>query len=111
MAHYTLCWRHRRLHAAVGARPSAQRHAGRRTRSAGGARLPRLYMNPDDTLAHEEGIPEGTVAALAQMGRPTSIATGNARKLFERGQIILKCSDGFYSGGSDPLSDGWVFGL
>ena len=45
------------------------------------------------------------------MGHSTSVVTGYARKLFGRGQTILKCSDGFYGGPSDPRSDGGVFGL
>jgi gamma-glutamyltranspeptidase/glutathione hydrolase len=72
---------------------------------------PRFCVNPDDTVSLEEGMPEETMARLISMGHPASMVSGYARKLFGRGQIILTCSNGFYEGGSDPRSDGCVFGL
>jgi gamma-glutamyltranspeptidase/glutathione hydrolase len=58
-------------------------------------------------VALEEGIPVGTMSALAQMGHPVRPASGLARTLFGRGQVILRDREtGVLWGGSDPRADG-----
>ncbi|MBI3159081.1 MAG: gamma-glutamyltransferase family protein [Chloroflexi bacterium] len=58
-------------------------------------------------VALEEGIPVETMSALAQMGHPVRPASGMARTLFGRGQVILRDREtGVLWGGSDPRADG-----
>ena len=55
----------------------------------------------------EEGIPEKTIADLADRGHPVERVGGWDRALFGRGQIILRDRDtGALIGGSDPRADG-----
>jgi len=63
-------------------------------------------------VALEEGLPEETVAALAQMGHPVETIGGHGRALFGRGQIILRNAEsGVLWGGSDPRADGCAMSL
>jgi gamma-glutamyltranspeptidase/glutathione hydrolase len=63
-------------------------------------------------VALEEGIPAGTIQALADMGHPVEKVNGYARALFGRGQIIIKDQEnGVLWGGSDPRADGCAIGL
>lgn len=60
----------------------------------------------------EEGIPAATMAALAEMGHPVDLVTGQGRALFGRGQIILRDPEtGVLCGGSDPRADGCAMAL
>jgi gamma-glutamyltranspeptidase/glutathione hydrolase len=63
-------------------------------------------------VALEAGLPEGTLAALKQMGHPVEAVSGHGRALFGRGQIIYRDSEtGVLWGGSDPRADGCAVGL
>ena len=58
-------------------------------------------------VALEEGIPAETLARLAEMGHAVTLAGGQDRALFGRGQIILREPEtGVLWGGSDPRADG-----
>jgi gamma-glutamyltranspeptidase/glutathione hydrolase len=60
----------------------------------------------------EEGIPEETIAELAEMGHPVQVVQGYARALFGRGQIIRReAKTGVLCGGSDPRADGCAMGV
>jgi gamma-glutamyltranspeptidase/glutathione hydrolase len=55
----------------------------------------------------EDGLPEATQRALAEMGHPTFTVSGQERAIFGRGQIILRDSaTGVLTAGSDPRADG-----
>lgn len=72
---------------------------------------PRLMINPDggpSRVRLETGLPEATVAALAERGHDVTASgiSGFARAVFGRGQIIRRDPDGTLTGGSDPRADG-----
>jgi gamma-glutamyltranspeptidase/glutathione hydrolase len=55
----------------------------------------------------EEGIPVKAMAGLAGMGHPVVPVSSHDRKVFGRGQVILRQLDsGVLWGGSDPRADG-----
>ena len=59
----------------------------------------------------EAGLPEESVAGLAEMGHPVQVVRGYGRALFGRGQIIRRDpSTGVVCGGSDPRADGCAMG-
>lgn len=62
-------------------------------------------------VSFEEGIPQLTISALANMGHRTveNPVTGYNKSLFGRGQIIRKIND-VYWGGCDMRSDGIAIG-
>ena len=63
----------------------------------------------DGDLLLEEGIPLKTMAALAEKGQRVRPVAGQGRRVFGRGQIILRDADsGVLSGGSEPRADGLV---
>ena len=63
-------------------------------------------------LALEEGIPVSAMAGLAEMGHRVRLVSGLGRRVFGRGQIILRdSSNGVLCGGSDPRADGCVAGI
>lgn len=72
---------------------------------------PRFCIQPDGSVALEEGLPEHAAEALGAMRHPVRVVSGFDRKLFGRGQIILRGGQGFYEGGSDPRADGCAFGI
>jgi gamma-glutamyltranspeptidase/glutathione hydrolase len=71
----------------------------------------RFCINPDGSVALEEGLPEETIETLAAMRHTVNLCQGHDRKLFGRGQIILRTGEGFYAAGSDPRADGCAFGI
>ncbi|MEM3432737.1 MAG: gamma-glutamyltransferase [Candidatus Methanomethyliaceae archaeon] len=58
------------------------------------------------SVALEPGIPEPTVAELAQRGHAVRVVSGYERAIFGCGQIILRDTSGVLWGGSDPRTDG-----
>ena len=63
------------------------------------------------TVAIEEGISEPVFKSLQKMGHPVERTVGFERRLFGRGQIILRDPvTGVLCGGSDPRSDGCALG-
>lgn len=71
----------------------------------------RFCINPDGSVALEEGLPEETIETLAAMRHTVNLCQGHDRKLFGRGQVILRTEEGFYAAGSDPRADGCAFGI
>ena len=79
-------------------------------------------MNPQEALDHprfcigdgmangivsiEEGIPISVMSELTGMGHQIRPASGYARGIFGRGQIIKRNLNGVISAGSDPRADG-----
>ncbi len=60
----------------------------------------------------EEGIPDSTLAALAEMGHTPVRVSGMGRMLFGRGQVIYRDpTSGVLWGGSDPRGDGCAMSL
>ena len=60
----------------------------------------------------EQGLPDETIAGLADMGHPVKLVQGYARALFGRGQIIRRDpATGVLCGGSDPRADGCAMGV
>jgi gamma-glutamyltranspeptidase/glutathione hydrolase len=58
-------------------------------------------------VALEDGLPEATQRALAEMGHPIFTVSGQERAIFGRGQIILRDpATGVLTAGSDPRADG-----
>jgi hypothetical protein len=53
------------------ARTISQCHVGRKPRSQAALHRPRFCLNPDATVALEEGMPEKTFAALSQWVIPS----------------------------------------
>ncbi len=72
--------------------------------------LPRFSIDPEKEegiTAIEEGVPEGSLAELADLGHPVRRVGGMERALFGRGQIIRRDpATGVLEGGSDPRADG-----
>jgi gamma-glutamyltranspeptidase / glutathione hydrolase len=67
---------------------------------------------PDGEVALEEGMPESTINALANMGHEVLQVSGTDRSIFGRGHIILQDrSNGVLWGGSDPRGDGCAMTL
>lgn len=63
----------------------------------------------DGDLLLEEGIPVKTMAALADKGHRVRPVAGQGRRVFGRGQIILRDPEsGVLRGGSEPRADGLV---
>ncbi|KAF9457073.1 nucleophile aminohydrolase [Collybia nuda] len=66
--------------------------------------------DPNSQVYFEEGIPEATVNKLREMGHDAQIASGFARGMMGRGQIIQKIRDAsgktVWAAGSDPRADG-----
>jgi gamma-glutamyltranspeptidase/glutathione hydrolase len=59
------------------------------------------------SVALEVGIPEGVLAALAEMGHPVVSVDQRWRHIFGRGQIITRRPEnGVLCAGSDPRADG-----
>jgi gamma-glutamyltranspeptidase/glutathione hydrolase len=73
---------------------------------------PRLCLpagTAGDEVRLEEGVPEATQRALAALGHDVSVVRGYDRKLFGRGQIILRDpASGVLCAGSDPRADGFA---
>ncbi len=66
---------------------------------------------PDSRVEIEDGIPQGTMARLSEMGHDIVPVIGYARAVFGRGQIIRRDPEtGVLFGGSDPRADGQVVG-
>jgi len=66
---------------------------------------------PTGKVQIEEGVPQETQDALAQMGHEIIPVSGYARATFGRGQIIRRDADtGVLCGGSDPRADGQAIG-
>ncbi len=64
---------------------------------------------PNGELLLEEGIPVRTMAALAEKGHRVRPVSGWGRRVFGRGQIILRDPEsGVLQGGSEPRADGLV---
>ncbi|MCE2490647.1 MAG: gamma-glutamyltransferase, partial [Anaerolineae bacterium] len=64
---------------------------------------------PDGELLLEEGVPVRTIAALAEKGHRVRPVSGWGRRVFGRGQIILRDAEsGVLRGGSEPRADGLV---
>ena len=64
---------------------------------------------PNGDLLLEEGIPVKAMAALAVKGHRVRPVTGFGRRVFGRGQIILRDAEsGVLRGGSEPRADGLV---
>jgi len=60
----------------------------------------------------EEGLPEGVIAKLTEMGHPLKGVLGGFRRAqFGRGQIIRREADGVLWAGSDPRADGCAIGF
>jgi gamma-glutamyltranspeptidase/glutathione hydrolase len=76
---------------------------------------PRFCINAEDApnqVLIEEGIPEKTISALAQMGHETFRIQGMDRSVFGRGQVIIRdASTGVLTAGSDPRADGCAMPL
>jgi gamma-glutamyltranspeptidase/glutathione hydrolase len=77
--------------------------------------LPRFCIDVEkdnSSVSLEEGIPEDTRQALADMRHPVEMVSGMNRALFGRGQIIQRDpTSGVLCGGSDPRADGFAMGL
>jgi gamma-glutamyltranspeptidase/glutathione hydrolase len=77
--------------------------------------LPRFCIDVEkdnSSVSLEEGIPEDTRQALADMRHPVEMVSGMNRALFGRGQIIQRDpTSGVLCGGSDPRADGCAMGL
>ncbi|KAK1752293.1 gamma-glutamyltranspeptidase [Echria macrotheca] len=80
-----------------------------------GVSLPGKSTDPtkkvDNTVYVEEGIDEGVVKALSELGHEVRVVTGMGRALFGRGQVIRVHHDPvegrrIYSAGSDMRGDG-----
>ncbi len=56
----------------------------------------------------EEGLPQETVAALAEMGHPVEMVGGYERALFGRGQIILRDAEQRRAVGRQRPARGWL---
>jgi gamma-glutamyltranspeptidase/glutathione hydrolase len=74
---------------------------------------PRFCLELDDAgtgvLALEEGIPNKTMARLAEWGHTIRPVVGSDRLLFGSGQIIRRDANTcVLFGGSDPRKDGLV---
>jgi gamma-glutamyltranspeptidase/glutathione hydrolase len=71
---------------------------------------PRFYIadgKAGGDICLEEGISEGIVAELAEMGHLVKLVGGYGRAIFGRGQVILRDKEsGVLWGGSDPRADG-----
>lgn len=66
---------------------------------------------PAGRVELEVGIPDETVALLAEMGHDVLKVNGYARSVFGRGQIIRRDPEtGVLCGGSDPRADGQAIG-
>jgi gamma-glutamyltranspeptidase/glutathione hydrolase len=62
-------------------------------------------------VALEEGIPIEVMSQLAVMGHEVIPTTGYSRKIFGKGQIILRNPEtGVLISGSDPRADGMAIG-
>jgi gamma-glutamyltranspeptidase / glutathione hydrolase len=76
---------------------------------------PRFCIQPESAataIAFESGIPEETLAALAEIGHPIQRVSGMQRAVFGRGQIIFRDrQSGVLWGGSDPRADGCAMTL
>jgi len=77
--------------------------------------LPRFCIaggTADGVVSLEEGIPEKTLADLADRGHQVECVRGWDRALFGRGQIIVRDrKTGVLTGGSDPRADGCAMAL
>lgn len=71
----------------------------------------RFCIEPDGTVAIEAGFADSVLEELAAKHHQLMPVTGYERKLFGRGQIILRTTDGVLSAGSDPRADGCAFGI
>ena len=71
---------------------------------------PRFMITPEletGEVALEEGIPLGSMSALADLGHAIRPVTGLGRTMFGRGQIICRDAEsGVLWAGSDPRGDG-----
>lgn len=62
---------------------------------------------PNGELLLEEGVPVQAMAALAEKGHRVRPVSGWGRRVFGRGQIILRDTEsGVLQGGSEPRADG-----
>ncbi|MDX2162981.1 MAG: gamma-glutamyltransferase [bacterium] len=76
--------------------------------------IPPVYdaVPPEVVIALEEGIPVGTMAALAERGHRVRPVSGRGRGVFGDGQIIRRDAEtGVLFGGSDPRKDGLTAGF
>jgi gamma-glutamyltranspeptidase/glutathione hydrolase len=77
--------------------------------------MPRFCISDETAggeVAMEEGIPAETITDLARRGHPVCSVKGWQRKMFGRGQVIVRDPEtGVLSGGSDPRADGCAMAL
>ncbi len=71
----------------------------------------RFCIEADGSVAVEEGMDTVTQEGLYALRQPIRELRSYERKLFGRGQILLRNMSGFYEGASDPRADGCAFGL